>query len=139
MKCDGCTLCCGKLVNTPGVSPKGEWCQHCTANIGCKVYDDLPNVCKEYKCSYYEAEKCSEDLRPDNCGVIFERFNDEIFIGIVDTARPMSEAANNQIRAFFLQGFSVVLLRENLQPLVFKHEEHNIEKVRCVINGSTSI
>lgn len=60
-------------------------------------------------------EKVSEDLRPDKCGMIFERFplKDDLFIGTQDPDRPMSEVAKKQIAAFNKQGFNVLVQQKN--------------------------
>ena len=54
--------------------------------------------------------KVSQELRPDNCGVIFERL-DKTMVGTI--IGPMSLAVKGQIRSFKNEGFRVLLQRKN--------------------------
>jgi len=96
-------------------SPAGEYCRECEENVGCKIYDNTPKKCLEFDCAYSQVEKASINLRPDKCGVVFERLNEDIFIGTVDPKLlELNEDGRNQINAFQQQGFSVVLFKQNI-------------------------
>lgn len=66
--CEDCHWCC-YFPEIPN-SPVNEWCGHC--NSGCDIYDDRPEVCKNFGCLWYNQEQVPESLRPDLCGVMFE-------------------------------------------------------------------
>ena len=120
MKCDGCTLCC-ELLDVPWMnSPAGEICKKCKKGIGCTIYNDAPKDCLDFKCAYNQMEKVSLDLRPDKCGVIFERVTDTIFIGTVDPKREKpNQVVINQISAFLDDGFSVILFNKKIkEPII---------------------
>lgn len=113
--CDGCTLCC-KLLNIPWMeSPAGEYCKECEPGKGCKIYYNAPPKCLKFNCAYAQMNKVSTNLRPDNCGVMFERIEGDIFVGNVDPDREMSqEMIDGQINAFLNEGFSVVLFNKKI-------------------------
>lgn len=46
------------------------------------------------------------DLRPDKCGVIFERYN-QVMVGTI--VGPISRVVRGQIAAFKAEGFGVML------------------------------
>ena len=57
--CGDCQLCC-KLphINKTYLKDKEfkknsfEWCNNCEKGIGCKVYKDRPNTCKDFECLF---------------------------------------------------------------------------------------
>jgi hypothetical protein len=107
MQCDGCTECCNTF---PVVElNKGVWenCQY--ADNGCKIYNLRPNSCRKCECAYMQNPKVSQELRPDNCGVIFER-SDKTMVGTI--IGPMSLIVKGQIRSFKNEGFEVLLQRK---------------------------
>ena len=108
MKCDGCTLCC-ELLNIPWMdSPAGELCKHC--NGGCDIYDNAPKDCLNYQCSYNQMNKASINLRPDKCGVIFEKLSNKLFIGTIDPKQEKpQDIVKDQISAFLNDGYSIIL------------------------------
>jgi hypothetical protein len=131
MKCDGCTLCC-KLLPVPWMdSLAGEYCRECDEGVGCKIYDHAPKDCLSFRCSYNQMEKCHIDLRPDNCGVVFERIGDDIFIGTTDPIlKKLKDVVGGQIRIFAKQGFSVILFNKKIQvPYVFPSNNYTKEEV----------
>jgi hypothetical protein len=103
-------MCC-KLFPIPDLGlAAGEECEHAKAGIGCKIYKDRPNDCRKCECSYYQVEKAHVDLRPDNCGVIFEKATDTIFLGTIDeNVTELSNVVLRQIESFLKEGYSVVL------------------------------
>jgi len=50
----------------------------------------------------------NEELRPDRCGVVFEKTNDANIYGNVDLGR-VTDVALRQMRDFVQQGFTVRL------------------------------
>ena len=129
MECDGCTLCC-ELLNIPWMdSPAGELCKHC--NNGCDIYDHAPKDCLEYQCAYNQMEKVSIMLRPDKCGVIFEKISNKLFAGTIDPKQIKPEnIILNQISAFLNDGYSVILhhIGKN-KPIIFNTKDRTKESV----------
>lgn len=106
MDCDGCTLCC-TLCNVPELNKAaGEPCKFNTGT-GCSNYDERPYSCREFRCAYHQAGN-DKALRPDNCGVVFERIGNTMY-GSADTTRTNYPHVNGQIKAFIKQGVPVVM------------------------------
>ena len=58
---------------------------------------------------YAQMEKVPVDLRPDNCGIIFDKITNKIIYGILNPEAEASETGKKQIGAFINQGFSVIM------------------------------
>lgn len=130
MNCEGCTLCC-KLFNIPWMnSPEGKYCEKCEPDKGCKIYDTIPEKCKSYKCAYNQAPNLNTDLRPDKCGIVFEKATDKIFYGTLDTNFVMNDVIDKQIKSFLEKGFSVVLRHLYIPaPVIFNSENTTAENI----------
>jgi hypothetical protein len=76
--CGECTACC-KVYSIPEFKkPAGPWCSHCAIGVGCKIYEERPERCREYQCLWLESqgradprERLDPALRPDRCKVVF--------------------------------------------------------------------
>lgn len=129
-KCGTCTLCC-YLFEIPELNKKRcSECIYCNENTGCSIYNDRPTCCLGFNCSYLQAG-LHPALRPDNCGIIFEKINDWLFYGTRDTRKDLSDIAKGQIQSFNKQGFSVVI-REDKNK-VFLTGDHTMKQVTDAI------
>jgi hypothetical protein len=54
-------------------------------------------------------ERANEQLRPDNCGVIFEKVEDTFFLGTLAADYKLTPLLDRQIAMFLQEGYSVVL------------------------------
>lgn len=130
MECGSCTLCCKLLLIASMNSPAGEYCKACSEGVGCNIYSERPEECKDYRCAYHQTDKCSENIRPDKTGVIFERLSDHIFIAVMEKETKMNKDVIGQIRAFNQQGFSVSLSVFGVDiPMMFPTAETTAESV----------
>ena len=137
MECDGCTLCC-KLLNIPWMdSPAGEYCRECEPGVGCKIYDNAPKDCLDFYCAYNQVEKVSKNLRPDKCGVIFERFDDIMFGTIDPEKNQLSKDIVGQIEFFILEGFSIVLVMKGNVQYIHAAEGYTEQELIDKLNDST--
>ncbi len=77
-ECGTCTLCC-KIMGVPELDKlPGEWCPHCDPKVGCMIYEDRPQDCRDFECIWFQAQDREinnhmkgPELRPDRCkGVI---------------------------------------------------------------------
>jgi len=111
MNCDGCTLCC-ELLNVPWMdSPAGELCKHCNGS-GCEIYDTAPKDCLNFRCAYNQIDNAPIELRPDNCKIIFEKVDDNIFLGTMHPDYNESyktEIMQKELLTFLERGFSVII------------------------------
>jgi len=101
----------------------GEWCVHCDIGNGCRVFGNgLPDECAVFICAYNQVN-CDPALRPDRCKVIFEKVNDDIFLGTMHPRYNESykkKIVEGQIKAFLKKGISVVINSFTLEkPLIF--------------------
>ena len=114
MECGKCTLCC-KLPNIPTTNSKpNEWCKYFDKNKRCTIYGNHPEECKEYLCTYAQMKYAHLDLRPDKCGIIFDKISDTLILGSVDGAiDDLSDLVKRQINEFGKEGLSVAIQQYN--------------------------
>ena len=86
--------------------PAIKECMYCEDDK-CRIHDKLPKECSDFECAYFQAGN-NINLRPDKCGVMFEKIGEHIFLGTKDPRRVMTEQGVGQAYAFVEQGFSVV-------------------------------
>lgn len=132
-KCDGCTLCC-YLLEIPSIKKRAyKLCPDCSLNKGCKIYQSRPQACVNFKCAYYQMDKVSKDLRPDNCKVVFEKVSNTIFFGTQDPRFSITDIAKKQIQSFNQQGFSVII---NLlgKKDIYLAPNHNAQQIKQEFN-----
>lgn len=93
--CGSCTMCC-KLMGVPELDkPPGEWCKHCDPKVGCTIYDDRPESCKDFECLWLQAQSrevksmlMGPGLKPNQCkGVIVTTTKSEGLVIKVDKHR----------------------------------------------------
>jgi len=117
MECGECTLCC-KLLNIKEVDSKpGEYCKHCDWGVGCKIYDQRPESCKIFECCWKQMEVAAEELRPDKCNMLFEKWSDKVIVGV--TNKKISDLVMNQINSFRKEGISSLILDHSEKTKTF--------------------
>ena len=130
MDCDGCTSCCTLFYVEHFNKQAGTACENCREGSGCQIYNSRPDVCRNFLCAYAQNENLPEDLRPDKCGIIFEKLSDTLFLGTVDHRMKVSDVGLQQINSFNDQGFSVVLKKCTTSEVILKKsEQHNKEDI----------
>lgn len=129
MKCGECTLCCDLFPVKWLDKPMNTSCVHC--DIGCKIHETKPSECSDFNCAYVQMEKANIELRPDNCGVIFEKLSDNIFFGTLNPNTTLTEFGKKQVYNFVKQGYSVVLASiKKTTNKFFINENHIEEEIR---------
>ena len=129
-RCGECTLCCTlfpvKEINKPENVP----CEH-LCSIGCGIYNKKPKACTLYDCAWVQEINCMVELRPDNCGIMFSKLDEEIMFGLIDPRNTPTELGKRQIHEFVNQGYSVVMSSFDRPDFGFfissKHEEIDIK------------
>ena len=104
MECGECTACCTAFPVKELKKPIATECDY--ADEGCKIYNDRPQSCQDCLCAWITQPVAVLELRPDKCGVIFER-NKDIMIGTV--IGPITPIIQGQIEDFKKQGFKVIM------------------------------
>ena len=96
--CGTCTACC-RVFDIPELKkPAGTWCQHCAIGKGCKVYDDRPQMCREFECLWLMSQKRPDPrehmkpgMRPDKCKVVFSpSTNDRVMAATTMPGAPLA-------------------------------------------------
>jgi hypothetical protein len=68
--CGECTLCC-KVIGIAALDkPRGRWCQHCEAGVGCRIYERRPEECRSFDCGYLLNPNLDEHWRPSKAKLI---------------------------------------------------------------------
>ena len=107
MECGSCTACCTTLPIKALDKPINTHCQHCVGG-GCSIYDSKPQTCTEFECAYIQGSNVPESLRPDKCGVIFIKQDDNTFKGVLIPNMEVTDIAKAQMNDFMKQGFKVI-------------------------------
>jgi len=68
--CDGCTLCCKVMSVYELEKPAGKWCIHCSAGVGCSIYDNRPIQCRQFLCGYLTLPYLSEEWKPSRSKIV---------------------------------------------------------------------
>jgi hypothetical protein len=135
-ECGGCTFCC-LVLEIPDVPSKhNEWCKHCDSGVGCKIYGTHPKGCREFQCAWSQMENVGKELRPDKCGVLFEKATDSVMLAA--TAGRIEPIVEGQIIALNREGISVMLYDHKTKTkTLFPARGHTKEFVESEINDST--
>jgi len=143
MNCGECTLCC-KLPYIPTTNSKvNEWCKCFNEDKRCNDYNNRPNECKTYLCTYAQMKHTHLDLRPDKCGVIFDKISDTLILGSTNIAiNNLSYLVKEQIKYFGKDGFSVAI--QQYEPYKFigillegETKENVMKMLKDKVNDST--
>lgn len=147
MNCDGCTLCCKLLDILNESSSANEWCKHCDPHKGCKIYEDRPEPCREYRCAWVQMKDANINLRPDRSKIIFDKVSDSVFCAVQHPDYKMKGRVKQQILSFLNNGFSVVVMHPEAKtkPEMYLADGHTgkdvwqqiIEQAKKVSGDST--
>jgi hypothetical protein len=69
--CGGCTACCKPIAVLEINKPLGEWCEHCSIGVGCRIYAEKPTSCGGFRCEWLKGFG-EENDRPDHTKVILD-------------------------------------------------------------------
>lgn len=133
-QCGECTLCCELFEVKQLDKPAYEMCKFC--DNGCTIHPTRPQVCRSFDCAWLQSN-AHIDIRPDKCGIVFEKIGDDIFHGKIRKSDVLSDLAKRQIVSFIKQGYSVfVNTGENyiVYPVEENRREEIIEKFEREVN-----
>jgi uncharacterized cysteine cluster protein YcgN (CxxCxxCC family) len=72
--CDGCVACCnGTLSAMIGDHEvyRGSPCPHISCEkLNCSIYNDRPEVCKQFRCLWLIQDDIPEWMKPSNSGIL---------------------------------------------------------------------
>ena len=105
MECGECTACCTAFpVKRLGKEAFTD-CKHC--DKGCNIQDTKPDECRNFNCAYIQSKIDDINLRPDKCGVIFEKVDNENFFCTMVRGVEITALAQGQMDSFVKQGYTV--------------------------------
>jgi hypothetical protein len=86
--CGSCTKCC-TVMSVPEIK-KRAWdeCPHVAAGLGCKIYSERPSGCRKFICGWLLDPNMGEDLKPENCHVVFYQKNAQHIVATCDANYP---------------------------------------------------
>ena len=97
------------------------------------VYDIRPDECRTYQCMWSQMDLVAEALRPDRCGIIFDRIADDVIVARLEEGFKLDGHLLGQINAFIAEGFSVLIFRGR-ENKYFLNEKHSQDYVRGVVH-----
>ena len=137
-KCGECTLCCKLLELHEIPSEIGVYCEKCIPCEGCTVHDNKPQECKDYQCMWTQMEHVSIDLRPDKCGIIFDRVASDVITARLEEGKMINDLLMGQINHFINEGFSVLIFRGR-EMKHFLNQNHTKNYVMEVVSDSAKL
>ena len=73
------------------------------------IYESRPKGCRDFNCAYVQMDEVNIAMRPDNCGVVFEKMSDTRVLGMLDPKRDNYPHAKDQIEHFKKAGYEVIM------------------------------
>ena len=141
MECGTCTLCCSLLPVSEIDKKAGTMCVHCGGS-GCLIYDERPESCRKFQCAYSQVKNADTKLRPDHCGVLFEKVKGDVMLGLVDGERTRYPHVNGQISQFIKEGINVVMVDKGA-PTVIHTDKTNpaavLKSIKEIADGNSRI
>lgn len=129
-ECGTCHECCVHLPVEPLNKPKGIACEHLNvlSDCGsCAIYDQRPNACQLYKCSWLEG-LFVESLKPDKCGILAEvaYIGKPLILTLVmgfEHVAGSVEKHMDDLRASVKPGLVIAIVTKSFQPVIIGEEK----------------
>lgn len=83
-------------------------------------------------------ERVADDLRPDKCGIIFDRIAQDVISARLEEGRKLSALVLAQINAFINEGFSVIVFRGQ-EHKTFLLDHHTQDYVKEIVHGRAEL
>jgi len=141
-RCGSCTLCC-RLTAIPELQkPLNTWCHCCEINKGCRVYKTRPQSCRKFECVWYKKRDLLPELRPDRCGVMFEKlFGTNTYLALLSSENSRAwhvPPVKTAILGLLESGAVVIVLigtgtEKHLLLPIGKTEEEVIEELNSIL------
>jgi hypothetical protein len=119
--CGTCTLCC-RLPEIAELSkPANAWCVNCTAGQGCSIYDERPQLCRDFLCLWMINERLGPDWEPAIANMMVYAQGRQITV-LVDPAYPsawQAEPYQTQLRQWAVEagkqgGYIIVFVGDDV-------------------------
>ena len=83
-----------------------------------------------------QMETVSDELRPDKCGIIFDRISDDVIAARIEADRKLNGLLTAQVGYFNNEGFSVVIFRGR-EKKIFLNDRHTETDVIEILHDRT--
>jgi hypothetical protein len=93
--CGSCTECCRMMAVPELYKPAWIYCGSCAKGVGCKIYPDRPQTCRDFMCGWLMAPYMGPELRPDRCHVMLYQPDADTIVALGDPDRPEAWRAPN--------------------------------------------
>ena len=130
-ECDDCALCC-KLLPIPNFKPAGPWCQFCSTHKGCDNYENRPQPCRTYFCSFMVDKGLGEEWRPTKARMFLtvtegDGTKPQIRV-IVDPSRPDAWRKQPYFASFkqWSQNYYIIINIGERRVLIFPDHEKDL-------------
>src|SRR5258708_2222159 len=71
-ECGSCSMCCTIIgIDELNMAPD-VWCQHCKPGHGCTIYDQRPEVCRDYMCLWLYQVAIPDWMKPSESRIILD-------------------------------------------------------------------
>ncbi|MCM2450518.1 hypothetical protein [Agrobacterium vitis] len=85
--CGTCTLC-RRLPDIDALAkPANTWCTHCTAEKGCTIYLDRPQLCRDFLCLWMTSDSLGPEWNPATANMMVYTQGPQITV-LVDPGFP---------------------------------------------------
>lgn len=105
--CGSCTACCKTCRVSEIEKPANRWCPHVEIGRGCRIYEDRPNQCRQFRCVWLQdiSGLLPDDARPDKSGVVIQAVADgRALTALCDPAKPYAWRDHPAIRLALKSG-----------------------------------
>jgi hypothetical protein len=86
--CGTCTKCCTVMGVPELKKPPRVKCAHVIAGKGCAIYAERPPSCAKFICGWLLDPNMGEELKPDQCHVVFYQMSAENIVASCDADYP---------------------------------------------------
>jgi hypothetical protein len=77
--------------------PAWSLCHNCALGVGCKIYPDRPQSCRDFLCGWLMSAQMGPDLKPDKCHIVFFQPDSRTMVANCDPDWPDAWRAPNVI------------------------------------------
>lgn len=85
-QCGSCSLCCKTMVIPELKKPKDSWCPNFLRGVGCGIYADRPNSCRDFICYWLIDPALGPEWKPDRCKMVLDARQDWLVVHVDPTA-----------------------------------------------------
>lgn len=96
--CGSCTACCKTHPILELKKPPAEWCPHCTVGVGCAIYHERPEGCREFQCQWLLGNG-EEKERPDLSKIVVDSMEIPFLGSIIMLFEATEGALSNALTA----------------------------------------